>query len=147
MRFALERVANRKGRVFRRGQAIGRRKRLTNVATRVALHLGMVFEPQQEAFFELATERLPDSGARFEARHPSRNRAARNFEQINAFDSRCGHEHPRLPRTSVFCMPTVCQSLDKNAIYTFGKPYARRGAGWSGKVCPMAQDLGPVLIV
>ena len=71
MRFVLERVANRKGRVFRHGQAIGRGKRVTNVATRVALHLGMVFEPQQEAFFELATERLPDSGARFEARNPS----------------------------------------------------------------------------
>ena len=49
--------------MLRNGQAIGRGKRVTNVATRVALHLGMVFEPQQEAFFELATERLPDSGA------------------------------------------------------------------------------------
>src|SRR5256885_9404974 len=69
MRFALERVANRKGRVFRRGQAIGRRKRLTNVATRVALHLGMVFEPQQEAFFELATERLDRKSTRLNSSH------------------------------------------------------------------------------
>src|SRR5215471_20195010 len=97
MRFALESVANRKWRVLRNGQAIGRGKRLPNVATRVALPLGMVFEPQQEAFFELATERLPDRGARFEARYPSRNRAARHFEQINAVDSRCDHAHPRLP--------------------------------------------------
>jgi hypothetical protein len=80
MGLVLEHVANRKGRVFRNGQAIGRGKRLPNVAPRVALHLGMVFEPQQEAFFELATERLPDSRTRFEARHPSRNGAARNFE-------------------------------------------------------------------
>jgi hypothetical protein len=42
MRFALERVANRKGRVWRKGQAIGRGKRLPNVAPRVALHLGIV---------------------------------------------------------------------------------------------------------
>jgi hypothetical protein len=35
--------------------------------------------------------------------------------------------HPR-PRASVVCMPTVCHSRDRNAIYTFGKPYARRGA-------------------
>src|SRR5262249_57261480 len=87
--------------------------RVPSVATRVALHLGMIFEPQQQAFFELATERLPDSSTRFEARNPSRNGAARNFEQINAFDSRCGHEHPRLPRASVFCMSTVRQSRDK----------------------------------
>src|SRR5712691_5147604 len=79
----------------------------------VALHLGMVFEPQQEAFFELATERLPDSGARFEARNPSSNGAARNFEQINAFDNRCDHAPPRLPRASVFCMPTVRHSRDR----------------------------------
>ena len=90
----LERGANRTWRVFRHGQAIGRRKRVTNVATHVALHLGMVVEPQQEAFFELATERLPDRGARFEAWNPSSNGAARNFEQINAFDSRCDHEQP-----------------------------------------------------
>jgi hypothetical protein len=44
----------------------------------------MIFKPEHEAFFELATERLPDSGARFEARNPSRNGAARYFEQIKA---------------------------------------------------------------
>ena len=120
MRFALERVANREGRVFRDGQSIGRGKRVPNVATRVALHLGMVFEPEQEALFELATERLPDSGTRFEARNPSRNGAARNFEQINAFDSRCDHEHPRLPRASVFCMSTVRQSLDRRQFTCLG---------------------------
>jgi hypothetical protein len=31
----------------------------------------MRFKPQKEPFFELATERLPESGARFEARNPS----------------------------------------------------------------------------
>jgi hypothetical protein len=40
--------------VDRGGQSIGRSKLRTNVATRVALHLGMLFEPQKEAFFELA---------------------------------------------------------------------------------------------
>jgi len=47
------------------------------------------------------------------------------YEQINAFDSRCDHEHPRLPRASVVCMPTVRQSLERNTIYTFGNTYAR----------------------
>jgi hypothetical protein len=31
----------------------------------------MVFEPYQKAFFELATERLSDRGACFEAGNPS----------------------------------------------------------------------------
>ncbi|EFH81229.1 hypothetical protein Krac_1933 [Ktedonobacter racemifer DSM 44963] len=31
----------------------------------------MVFEPHQKTFFELATERLPDSGVRFGAGNPS----------------------------------------------------------------------------
>src|SRR2546421_11006775 len=35
------------------------------------------------------------------------------FEQINAFDCRCDHEHPcRSDDVSVFCVPAVCQSLD-----------------------------------
>jgi hypothetical protein len=53
----------------------------------------MIFQPEHEAFFELATERLADGGARFEAGNPSRNGATCNFEQINAFDSRCDHRH------------------------------------------------------
>jgi hypothetical protein len=45
----------------------------------------MIFKPEQQAFFELTTERLPDRGARFEARNPSMpmERFAMR-EQINA---------------------------------------------------------------
>jgi len=64
MRFALESVANREWRVFWSRQSIGRCKRLTNVATRVAGHLGVVFQPEEESLFELATERLPNRGRR-----------------------------------------------------------------------------------
>ncbi len=71
MGFVLKRVANREWCVFRGRQPVRRGKLRANVATRVVLHLGMVVEPEQEAFFELATERLPESGARFEARNPS----------------------------------------------------------------------------
>ena len=67
---ALKRVANRKWRVVWDRQSIGARKLRANIAARIAFHLGMIFKPQQETFFELATERLPDHGARFEARNP-----------------------------------------------------------------------------
>jgi hypothetical protein len=56
--------------------------------------------------------------------------------EINAFNSRCDHEHPRLPRASVFRIPTVRQSLDRNTIYTFGKKYTRWGGGFPGKFVP-----------
>ena len=71
MGLALKRVANREWRVFWDRQSIGCSKLRANVATRIAFDLGMIFKPQKETFFELATERLPDSGARFEARNPS----------------------------------------------------------------------------
>ncbi len=71
MGFALKRVANREWCMFRDRQSIGRGELRANVATCIAFHQGMVFEPQKETFFELATERLPDSGIHFEARNPS----------------------------------------------------------------------------
>ncbi len=71
MRFILERVANREWRVLRDRQPIGARKLWAYVATCIAFHLGMIFKPQKETFFELATERLPDNRARFEAGNPS----------------------------------------------------------------------------
>ena len=73
MGFALKRVANGEWRMFGDGQSVGRGKLRANVATRVADHLGMVFEPQQKSLFELATERLPDRGCRtrLEAGNPS----------------------------------------------------------------------------
>src|SRR5258707_4358281 len=44
------------------------------------------------------TERLPDMAgfACLEAGNPPRNEAARDFEQINAFDSRYDHWHPSM---------------------------------------------------
>jgi hypothetical protein len=71
MGFVLKRVADGEWRVFGDRQSIGRGKLRANVAARIALDQGMIFKPQKETFFELATERLPDSGARFEARNPS----------------------------------------------------------------------------
>src|ERR1043166_4520754 len=93
---ALERVANREWRVFRGRQSIGGGKLRTNIAARVASHLRMIFQPEEEALFELATERLPDMGCRtrLEAGNPPRNGATRNFEQIDAVDSRGDHPCP-----------------------------------------------------
>jgi hypothetical protein len=54
MGFVLKRVANREWRVFRDRQPVRRGKRSPDATPRVALHLRMVFEPQKEAFFELA---------------------------------------------------------------------------------------------
>jgi hypothetical protein len=64
MGLALESVANREWRAFRGGQSIGCCKLRTNIAARVAGHLGVVFQPEEESLFELATERLPDMGSR-----------------------------------------------------------------------------------
>jgi hypothetical protein len=98
---ALKHGANREWGVFRRRQAIGCGKPRANVATRVARDKRMVFEPQQETFFELATERLPDMGSRtcLEAGNPPGNGATRNFEQIDAFASRCDQQHPSCKRS------------------------------------------------
>jgi hypothetical protein len=87
---------------------------LTNVATRVAGHLGVIFEPEEEALFELATERLADMGSRtrLEALHPPRNGATRNVEQIDAFYSRCDHQYPSY-KSGLWSVPTVNQSRDK----------------------------------
>jgi hypothetical protein len=75
----------------------------------------MVFEPEQEAFFELATERLPDRGnrTRLEAGNPSGNGATRNFEQIDAFYCRCDHQSLRLPKAVYEAYPSVNTSLNK----------------------------------
>ncbi len=71
MGFVLKRVANREWRMLRDRQPIGRGKLWVNVATHVVRDQRMIFKPHQKAFFELATERLPDYGTRFEARNPS----------------------------------------------------------------------------
>src|SRR5437762_24066 len=58
--------------------------------------LEMIFQPEEESLFELATEWLPDRGsrARLEAGNPLRNGATCNVEEINAFDSRYDHHSP-----------------------------------------------------
>lgn len=73
MGVAFKCVANGEWRVFRDGQSIGRRKLGADVATSVTDNVGMIFEPQKEALFELATERLLDrrSFAHLEAGNPS----------------------------------------------------------------------------
>src|SRR5579884_2432130 len=59
--FTLERIADGEWRVFWNGQSIGESELRTDVATSVVHNQGVIFEPEHEAFFELATERLPDS--------------------------------------------------------------------------------------
>src|SRR5450755_861384 len=71
MGLVLKCVANRERRMLRARQLVGRGKLRVNIATRIVLNQWMIFKPHQKAFFELATERLPDSGACFEARNPS----------------------------------------------------------------------------
>jgi hypothetical protein len=71
MGLVLKRVADGEWRMFWDGQSIGLGKLRANVTPRVAFDQRMVFEPQKETFFKLATEWLPDSGARFEAGNPS----------------------------------------------------------------------------
>src|SRR6266567_1724959 len=94
MGLVLKRVADGEWRVFWDGQSIGGSKLRANVATRIAFDQGMIFKPQKEPFFELATEWLPDSRACFEARNPSMpmERPAMR-EQINAFDVLQAHHH------------------------------------------------------
>ena len=92
--FALEHIADGEWRVFWNGQSIGESELRTDVATSIVHNQGVIFEPEHEAFFELATERLPDSSPRFEARNPSRNGAVRDFEQINAVNGWCNHGSP-----------------------------------------------------
>jgi hypothetical protein len=62
----------------------------------VARFVGAIFEPEQEAFFKLAIERLLDMGhrAHLAAGNPPRNGATHNFEQIDACDSRCNQQYP-----------------------------------------------------
>src|SRR5260370_21895321 len=60
-------------------QPVRRGERSPDVTPSVALHLGMIFKPEHEAFFELSTERLTDSGARFEARNSPRTGAPRYY--------------------------------------------------------------------
>ena len=73
MGFTLESVANCKWRVFGDWQSVCVGKLWSNVTTSVAFHLGVVFEPEHEAFFKLAAERLPDRGigVGLEAGNPS----------------------------------------------------------------------------
>src|SRR5271157_4692679 len=64
MGFALESVANRKRRVLGDRQSIGCGKLWANIAARVADHQRMVFKPEEEALFKLATEWELDRGRR-----------------------------------------------------------------------------------
>src|SRR5258708_38624544 len=91
MGFALKNVANSEWRRIAGRQSIGRRKLRANVATSVAGHLGIIFQPEEEALFELATERLGGMGSRapLQGGGPPRNGATRHFEQINALGSPC----------------------------------------------------------
>ncbi|GHO87534.1 hypothetical protein KSZ_55400 [Dictyobacter formicarum] len=72
MGIAFKGVTNGKGGILWDWQSVGRGKLRANVTPRVAGHLGVVFQPEHKAFFQLATERLPDmgNGASFETGNP-----------------------------------------------------------------------------
>jgi len=78
---------------------------------------------------QLATERLPDTSSRtrLEAGNPTRNGAARNFEQINAFDSRCDHPHPSC-KSALELSNGKCRLATMNVIYNVREKYTRWGA-------------------
>src|SRR5512135_3248986 len=92
-------VADGKGRILGGWQPVGLCKCWSNVASRIADHLGMVFKPEKEAFFDLATKRLAErkNGIGFETGNPARNGATCNFEQIDPINSRCNHWYLSCP--------------------------------------------------
>ena len=97
MGFTLKLVAHREWGVLGGRQSISRGKLGANITPCVADHLGMVFERSRKRrssnWLSLGLSDMFNR-ARLEARYPPGNRAASNFEQINAFDSRCDHRHP-----------------------------------------------------
>jgi hypothetical protein len=70
MGFTLKGVANGKGSMFGEGQSVRGCKWRANVTASVTDHLGVVFKPEQESFFELTTKWLPGTlgGACLETR-------------------------------------------------------------------------------
>ncbi len=138
MGFALKRIANGEWRVFRDGQSIGCGKRSPDVTTRVALHLGVVFEPKEEALFKLATKRLPNRGsrARLVARNPARNGAAAILNR--SMPSTAGATISLLPAQAVnevFQRPVRPRYAD--IIYNTQEQYTRWGAAFPGNFVPM----------
>ncbi len=73
MGFVLKGVADGKGSVFGNGQSVRGCKWRANITASVTNNLGIVFKPEQESFFELATKWLPDTprGTCLEAGNPS----------------------------------------------------------------------------
>src|SRR5690348_6399534 len=100
MRLAVKKVANGERRVFWGGQSVGGGELGPNITARIPGHLGMVFQPEQESFFYLTTEWLPDRAhmACLVAGNPAGDGATRNFEQIDALYSRCDHRRPSSSR-------------------------------------------------
>ncbi|GCE12934.1 hypothetical protein KTT_27930 [Tengunoibacter tsumagoiensis] len=71
MGLALKYIADSEWSVLEDGLSVGFGKLRANIAMGIAFHLGGIFEPHQETFLKLATERLPDGGACFEAQNSS----------------------------------------------------------------------------
>src|SRR5207237_5116843 len=58
------------------------------------------------------------------------------FEQINAFDSRCDHQHP-FCKSGIGSVLTFSQSETKDAIYIAQEKYTRCGAVCPGTFTPV----------
>src|SRR2546423_741751 len=58
------------------------------------------------------------------------------FEQINAFNSRCDHQHP-FCKSGIWSVPTFSQSETKDAIYIAQEKYTRCGAVCPGTFTPV----------
>jgi len=132
MEFAFKRVADGKRGTLRGGQPISRCKLGTNVETLIAGHQRFVFEPEEESFFELATERLPDRGcrARLETGNPPRNGAICNVEQINADRSASATISILDSQEWSMSVPTVNQSRDKERNLHFLEEVYQMGRGF-----------------
>jgi len=60
--FPFKGVSDGKWCILWKGQSVSTRECWANIAASVADHLGMVFKPHEEAFFQLTTERLAKRG-------------------------------------------------------------------------------------
>ena len=132
MGFAFKDVADGKRRVLGDGRSVGGGKLGTN-------HHEHSRPPEDDTPGQEGV--VPLAGYRMATGHdqdglscswgPPRNGAARNFEQINAFYSRCDHQHPSC-KSGIWSVPTVSQSETKNSIYNAQEKYTRWGAVFPG---------------
>lgn len=139
--------------VFGGRQSRGHGNLRAKVATGVALHRGMIREPEHEAFFQLAPERVRDRGTRayLEALRPPRTAAPCKVEppqgaqQIDATGSRYTHTSPSVESGEREQIGRLNQSRDKAHIVHLPEEVYPRESGFSRDICPSAHASRRVL--